>query len=371
MSVQVCICGGGALGHVIAGYLGSKPGYKVHVLTSRPEQWSNTLLVNDCEGKQFRGDIHLISSDPETVIPGSNIVLLCLPGYAIENVLSKIKPWLNSSIMVGSVVSSTGFFFIAHRVLEGSIPLFGFQRTPFICRVDSYGTSANLLGYKKQLQLATLRVADTQQLALRIENMFDTPVVLLDSFLEVSFTNSNPLLHPSRLYTLFGQDEKGRVYDTQPGFYSDWDNEASEMLIACDKEFYRVLDKLPVDKNKIPTILAHYESSGVESLTQKLRSIPAFANIKVPMKKTEVGFVLDFNNRYFTEDFLFGLLILKSVAEAVAVKTPHIDSILYWGQMILNKTYLNEQGELIRENLSDTGYVSPEVLKEIITSNSQ
>lgn len=41
------------------------------------------------------------------------MVLICLPGYAIAKTLEAIKPFLDSDTIVGTVVSSTGFFFEA------------------------------------------------------------------------------------------------------------------------------------------------------------------------------------------------------------------------------------------------------------------
>ncbi|NDV60033.1 NAD/NADP octopine/nopaline dehydrogenase family protein [Bacteroides sp. 519] len=366
MSKQICICGGGALGHVIAGYLGSKVNYKVNLLTSKPEKWSNLISINDCFEKQFLGQIHCISSNPQDVVENSDVILFCLPGYAIETTLIKIKPWLNSSMIIGSVVASTGFFFIAHKVLKKETSLFGFQRTPFICRIDQYGASANLLGYKKQLCLATLNIDHPETLITEVEKMFDTPTVLAETFLEVSFTNSNPLLHPARLYALFGLNSKNTIYNSIPGFYSDWNDKSSELLIACDKEFNSILEKLPINKDKIPTILEHYNSTNASTLTQKIRSIPAFSNIKAPMKHASEGFILDINNRYFTEDFPFGILILKSVAEILGIKTPYINQILLWGQQVMDKIYLNDNGDLLKKELMGTGYISSDVFREMM-----
>ena len=41
----ICICGGGSLGHVIAGWLSAKGKAKVNILTGRPESWGNSVIV--------------------------------------------------------------------------------------------------------------------------------------------------------------------------------------------------------------------------------------------------------------------------------------------------------------------------------------
>lgn len=79
----ICICGGGGLGHTIAASLNHN-GYQVNLLTGHPEQWSNHIHVTDCNGTIITGEIAKISKYPEEVIPFSDIILLCVPGYLIQ-----------------------------------------------------------------------------------------------------------------------------------------------------------------------------------------------------------------------------------------------------------------------------------------------
>ena len=106
----VCICGGGALGLVVASVLSSTQQLTVHMLTAHPQQWSHTIEAVDSEGKVYQGALETISDNPADVIPQSDIVLLCLPGFLIEQTLERIKSYISSQA-VGSIVSSTGFFF--------------------------------------------------------------------------------------------------------------------------------------------------------------------------------------------------------------------------------------------------------------------
>lgn len=145
MIENVCICGGGSLGHVVAGWL-SVRGVNVSILTRRPEKWDKCLTVNTCDGKNLEAELVKVSSEAMDVIPQADVVLFCLPGFANEGELKKILPYLRKDAFVGTVFSSTGFFFKALDILPESQPLFGFQRVPFISRVETYGHSANLAG---------------------------------------------------------------------------------------------------------------------------------------------------------------------------------------------------------------------------------
>ena len=211
MSINICICGGGGLGHVIAGVAAHK-GFNVSVLTRHPEQWNPSLLIENCRGNTFSGSLACVTANPAEVIPHSDIVLLCLPGFAIEEELLHIQPFLQEKTCIGSVVSCTGFFFTAYRILGKTASLFGFQRAPFIARVQTYGQKALLLGYKKELQIATVNISKSDILLRTLQEMLDTPVRMLHHFLEASLTNSNPLLHPARLYSLFHTWSRGKTY---------------------------------------------------------------------------------------------------------------------------------------------------------------
>ncbi len=327
---KICICGGGNLGHVCAGFLSAQSDVEVKLLTTHPDSWSSTIIVDDPDGKAYHGHLSCISSVPAEVLLGVDIVLLCLPGYAIHPTLQKIAPYISDSVWVGSVVSSTGFFFEAMKILPKN-PLFGFQRVPFISRITEYGRRAVLKGYKKSLSVAIEQTDDEQHICDTLQELFDVPIVLMDSYYEVSLSNSNPLLHPARLYTMWKDWHPGVVYEKNPFFYSDWTLEASELLIKMDYEFQALLRALNIREDAIPTILDYYECSNPKSLAQKFHDIPAFKGILSPMIQTSNGFFPDFHSRYFTEDFPYGMRYIVETAAKVQAPIPTIDRVYQWG----------------------------------------
>lgn len=330
--MKICICGGGNLGHVTAGFLSSQENLQVALLTSRPEQWSRYPEVIDNDGRTFRGQLNKISSDPKLVIPDADMVLICLPGFAIHDVLIDIRPFLDEQTWVGAIVSSTGFFFEAMKVLPKSQPLFGFQRVPFIARIVNYGHVAELKGYKESLSVAIEQTEAKEEIRLTLEHMFKTPTRLLGSYYEASLSNSNPLLHTSRLYTMWKDWKPGLSYEENPQFYSDWTIEAAQLLIDMDKEFQGLIRALGLKEGCIPPVLTYYESTDAVSLTEKLHSIPAFKGILSPMKLDKFGkYVPDFESRYFTEDFPYGMKLIVETAYKHHVETPLIDEVFRWG----------------------------------------
>jgi hypothetical protein len=331
--MKICICGGGNLGHVCAGFLANR-GYQVSILTTKPERWNSELKIVAPDGI-FSGMISLISSNPKEVISQAEMVLVCLPGFAIHDELVKIKPYLSKETIVGSVVSSTGFFFEAFKVLPSDIPLFGFQRVPFISRIIDYGKKAELKGYKDTLHVAIENTSEKEPIRAELEKLFEKPVSIADSYYEVSLSNSNPILHPARLYTMWKDWQPGIVYPRNPQFYAEWTVEASTLLLKMDDEFQQLLKVLGLKAGCIPSILDYYESTDAISLTQKLHDIKAFQGIPSPMKEVEGGWIPDFSSRYFTEDFPYGMRFIVETAHEQNVAIPTIEEIYQWG---LSKT---------------------------------
>ena len=335
--MKICICGGGNLGHVIAGFVAAQHVYEVCVLTRHPERWSQELIIDAPNDVSYSGKLTGVFNDAKKAVSNAELVLLCLPGYAIRETLLQIKDFLRADTPVGSVISSTGFFFEAISLLPATQPLFGFQRVPFISRLTEYGHRARLMGYKESLNMAVEHTQHGEKLQQVMSDLLKTPVHLLGSYYEVALSNSNPLLHPARLYDLWSDWHEGIVYTRVPLFYEEWTERAAQLYIDMDGELQRLIDALPVKCGHIQTVLEYYESTDATSLARKLRSIEAFKGIKAPMKETAEGFVPDFQSRYFTEDFPYGLALVKRLAKEHNVSVPTIDRVLEWGMKTLGE----------------------------------
>ncbi len=332
----ICIVGGGNLAHVCAGFLGAQKGVKIRILTRQPEKWTGGgggVEVMDAMNRRFRAVPERIPSTPQEAVMGAYIVLFCLPGFAIREMLERIKPYVTSSILVGTVISSTGFFFQAFDVLPHDIPLFGFQRVPFISRIVEYGKSAKLLGYKSSHRIAVENTDSKGVIAKNLETLFQGPFEVLENHLAVSLSNSNPLLHTARLYTMFKDGDV--LYPYNPLFYAEWTDEASEVLIRMDAELQSLLDRLGLPIGSIPPILEYYGCQDTFSLTRKIRSIPAFQEISSPMIQDVNAYRIDFKSRYFAEDFLYGLRFIHDLVIQRSIDAPTIINVYKWGIKLL------------------------------------
>lgn len=334
ISIRFAICGGGGLGHNCAGVLSSIKGVKVDMLTNRPEKWNQRFRVNTPDDGCIIGKLDSISSDPKDIIPNADIVFLCLPAFLVEKTILKIKPYLKPGAIVGSVFGCTGFFIYAHKHLQKDTKLFAFQRVPYVSRVVEYGKESNLLGYRDKLIMAIENIDQSHQFQHLIEELFKERVELCDSFYEVTLSNSNPILHTGRLFTMW-HDWDGKPFDKCSLFYNEWTIETSQLEIEMDREFFNLLDSLKIKTTFIETLLEHYESTDALSMTAKIKSIKPLSTILSPMKKLDNGWVPDFSSRYFTEDFPYGLKFIHDLAHEKNILCPKIDMVYNWGMSMI------------------------------------
>lgn len=334
---NVCIVGGGSLGHVIAGWLSNK-GLSVNILTRRPNDWGRNLKIRTPEGC-FTASLNKVSSEPQIVIPQADVVLLTVPGYANKAELLAIKPYLKTDAYVGGVFCSSGFFFEALRILPEYTKLWGFQRVPFISRTTDYGKEANLLGYRPEFNIAIEHAPESEKEEFRkwVEDKFGSKTLLKRNYLEVSITNSNPILHTARLYTMFADWDINSRVDHNILFYEEWTIEAAELLIKMDQELFHILEHLPVTPGYLIPLLEYYESADATSLKNKLSSISGLKGISSPMVEDINGWYPDFTNRYFTEDFGFSLRYIWELGKKYNVATPNIDKVYEWGKSKINQ----------------------------------
>ncbi len=335
MNKNLCICGGGNLGQVIAGYIAAKKDVMVNVLTRKPECWRQEMIVRLPGDETLVGKLNLVTDNAQEALKNVGIVLFCLPGNANKEELLNIKPHVSKDCFVGSVFCSTGFFFEAFEVLGKNQPLWGFQRVPFTARLVEYGKEAELKTFKPNYYIAVENTPLKEEFRSIVQELFDRPTTLLTNYYEATFTNSNPLFHTARLYQMFKDWEPGKYYPNSIGFHDDWDDATSEIYIQMDEDLMRLLNVLPVKKGYLPTILDYYESKDAASLTRKIKSIYANKGYGTPMIETKKGWIPDISSRYFQEEFRLSLKYVYDKAHELNVEIPVIDMVFNWGVKML------------------------------------
>ncbi len=324
--MKVCVYGGGHIAHSIVAAVSQVQ--DVNVVTRRPAQWASRVdaLQN---GLLIEGKHNVIPTSLASSCADADIVFIALPQFAFGDAISVIEPIAHTGQTFCLVPAPAKCARYAERLSEKGADVVAFQRVPFIARTIEYGKSVSMSSPRSGLALMVSSPKLEVEWDAKCRLWFGCGTRYLSSFLVAAFSNSNPLLHPSRLVELF-KDWNGNPYPFAPLFYADWTDESSRLYIEADREMAEIMRRYPVIdmEHDYESVLNHYGVSNCSELTLKIRSIPSFKTIASPMRKGGGGWVPDFDSRYFTEDVPFGTRTIQEYARQVEVETPGIDFLV-------------------------------------------
>lgn len=333
--MKVCIVGGGHIGTTLACYIKHHdPEKHVALYTRHPERFKTEIKCNDIEGKfSYNTAIDIISNEPGIAAEKADIVYIALPHFAVEKAFEDISPYVGKNAYIGVLPGGGGCEFFFKNYFDDSKTLFGFQRVPFTAKLERYGEETNLKSWKPFSVVATLQKDRIHAACERIEAC-GLKTKKATNYLEVALTPTNPILHTSRTHEIFGGYDRDYEFARKQKFYVGWTDEASKTLLEMDRELHKLLDAIiEIDTSAIRPLSEHYESPSIEALTAKINSIPTFQSVFAPMKESPSGngtFVADVSSRMFTEDFPWGLAVIRSYCDYFEVDAPMMDKILSW-----------------------------------------
>lgn len=331
--MKITIVGGGNIGTQFAVHCAEK-GHEVTVATSKPEVFDTHLSIVDENGTiSHEGDICQATNDPSVGYGDADFIMVTLPAHFMKDCADDVYRYSKPTAIIGVVPGNGGSECAFHRSIERGNTFFLMERVPAIARLVEKGKCVRSTGYRGELHISSLPSAKARECCDLIEGIFDIPCIAIPGILNLTMTPSNPILHTTRLRTIFGDYGQGVVYGKIPLFYEDWDDASSKLLLACDEEVQKICRALP-GLQYVKSLKDHYESQTVEAMTRKLSGIPAFKGIRTPSVAVEGGFIPDLHSRYFTADFSFGLSIIQQIGRFAGIPTPDINETMEWYQGI-------------------------------------
>lgn len=337
--LNIAVLGGGNVGTQFACKCASK-GYSVNLYTSRPEEFDDTLEIVDEFENITAGKTHLISSDLGKTVNGCNLIFVTYPANYLNDLGEKLYPFIRKNVILFMLPGTGGAEFAFHKCIQKGAILAGLQRVPSVARIEHKGKRVRCEGLRSELLLASIPNSHAYELSAFMSDLWGIKCTALPNYLSVTLTPSNPILHPTRLKTLFNDYSEGKVYDRNPLFYGEWNDESSRLLIACDEEFQMMLRKIErLDLRNVKSLKLHYESNTAEEMTRKLRSIKSLHHLLSPMIKVENGWIPDFTSRYFASDFPYGLAIIEEFARITDSPVPNIDDTMKWYRQVTGDTH--------------------------------
>lgn len=334
--MNITIVGGGNIGTQFAVHCAHK-GHSVTVFSSKPERFSQELQCVDAQGAIFcTGPLRQATADPLMAFGDADVIFVTVPADCMHPYAEHILPHIRPGVKLGLIPGTGGGECVFRDALDKGAVIFGLQRVPAVARLREYGKTVCSTGYRSELFAAALPKRYTEDCCQLLTDIFDIPCTPLPDYLNLTLTPSNPILHTTRLKNLYGDYIPGKVYPEIPLFYQHWNDETSRLLIACDEEVQALCRALTdFDLSGVKSLKIHYESNTPEEMTAKISSIAAFQGLTSPHKPVAGGFIPDFESRYFTADFSYGLTILVQLARMAGISAPHMEATLHWYETIV------------------------------------
>ena len=357
--MNVTIVGGGNIGTQFAVHYAEK-GNKVTMFTSKPKKFNRELIVIDeNEDIIHKGIIEKATSDCKEAFENADLIFVITPAYTMEAEANKILPYVKEGMKICLVPGTGGGECAFKKCIDKGAILFGVQRVPSVARLVEYGHITRAVGYRNEMFVSSIPNKYVDECKQIIEDGIGIKTSVLPNYLNITLTPSNPILHTSRLRTIFKNFKEGIEYDHLPLFYEDWNNETSELLFKMDDEVQRIcktIDKL--DLSYVKSLKIHYESNTPESMTKKISSIDGFKGLTTPGLKLDDGkYIPDLSSRYFTADFPYGLKILVEIADLIDIDVPYLKETMDWYYSIVgnnidefdfSKYGINSKDDLIK-----------------------
>jgi NAD/NADP octopine/nopaline dehydrogenase, alpha-helical domain len=374
----LAICGGGNAAHAVAVVASQNfDGDIVWLRGSEEKAESLRRGVFSAGGLRSTGvitglanKVRTISSDPQEIIPGADLVFLVVPAFAHVTWLEKIAPHLKTTAVFGALPARSGFEFDVLRMIPGVRPgggrqIFGLQTLPWSTRVQQPGKLANIGALKAKVFVATLPGSHAASLAPLLSTLLGTEVIASPNFLNLTLGNPGQIIHPGIMYGWFSK-WSGKRYreDEIPRFFADLTDCTGKIVQSLSNDVIAVAQKIGAASNgklDMSATLPIYEwlcmsypaqTADFSSVASCFRTGPIQAR-KAPMAEVAPGeFVPDFQYRYISEDVPYGLAIAKSIGQMADVATPTLDAVIDWSQNKLGKRYL-VNGKLAGEDVHE------------------
>lgn len=351
--LNITVCGGGRTGHLAAILFKQLKGVGVSLLTGNESVVRNHgmsgLKAYLPDGKIISARLDVVSTSAGQALKDADIVIITVPAHARPDLLERIRDYLpdDRKVFVGAMPGFCGFDWQAERILlsRENVVIWGMKDVPHIAADLDPGKSIRMGGAKATLYVATHEresPEDKLRLLEILRTLYSSEVRLLASYLEITLTPGNPIMHPPALYGLIGP--YGQWFNRPFGGPCCWWSDCSELgayfIQRCDEEnqaIKKAAEKcLKMDlsgvKPLINEIVEGYgeQISDTSSMLTVLRTNKAYSSIRIPMVPTEDGYVVDRSCRAFHEDAAFGLELLVEMARSMSVPCPHMQEILEW-----------------------------------------
>ncbi|PAB58787.1 NAD/NADP octopine/nopaline dehydrogenase family protein [Anaeromicrobium sediminis] len=295
------------------------------------------ILYKKREGGEQFITPDLLTTDICEAIEGAQIIMLTIPGFAIEVFAEILAPVVEED----QIIFFNGAAAMACVRFVNKAKEMGITKKFKIAEANSltYGTRAfpdeavvEMSLYVNKLYFAAYPSSNTEELLKSCIQVYDC-LVPATNIWETTLANGNPEVHPGPCLLNAGRIEysKGEFWLYREGITKHTAN----IIKAIEKERLDLGKKLGFDLEgaALGRATRGYFSESEGELYELFNNSEVFAQIKGPLSVT---------SRYFTEDISTGLVLWSSIGKAIGVETPAIDSVITLGGALLERDFYDE-----------------------------
>ncbi|MVP00118.1 NAD/NADP octopine/nopaline dehydrogenase family protein [Paenibacillus lutrae] len=360
---RVAILGAGNGGITAAADLKAK-GFEI-ALFEMPEFGGNLdgirkqggILLQDTKGEAFY-EVDVVTTDLEEAIRGAQIVMLTVPGFAIELFAGQLAPLVSEEqVILLNGAAAMGCVRFVNKARE-----LGIQKEFKIAETNSltYGTRAfpgearvELSLRVKKLFFAAYPHENSKELLAVCSQIYDC-FVLADNIWHTTLENGNPEVHPGPSLL-----NAGRIDYSEGEFwlYREGITEHTvKVLRAIERERMAIGQAFGFQLEDAVQSRARrgYFRNEEEDLQTLFNTSEVFTQIKGPHSV---------KSRYFTEDISSGLVLWSDLGKAAGVPTPNIDAVIVLGGSLLDTDFYRDG--LTLQKLGFEGYTFRKLIESV------
>jgi hypothetical protein len=353
----------------VAGLIASQPDWRCTVYAPRSDGadvWRAGVSnggIRLCYAAEDGGEIvhgapAAISKNAGDVVPGCELIILCLPALAFDENAAAIAPFVDQGAMIGAICGTNGVDWCIDAAMASvgrtpdSYGVFALQNLPWACRVSQPGVSVDVLGVKPFMEIAARPSAELDTLASTLGDLIRVPLrPVAGGFVGIGLSNLCQVIHPAVIHDNFVDWDGHTPYTDKPLFYQGLSEQAANDMASVSDEIqairaylenrYAGLDLSVVVHIYDWTMRAYGKYITDDStLRTRFASNRAYEGLTCPMLPDGDGWRPDFQARYLSEDIPYNLVAVRGLAELCGVSTPTIDRLITWSQEALGREYL-------------------------------
>ena len=300
------------------------------------------ILLQEKDGEVL-SKIHLVTTDIKKAIENAQVIMLTIPGFAVEAFAEQLAPIVDENqIILLNGAASMGCVRFVNKARE-----LGINKKFKIAELNTltYGTRGFADEARVELSLRVKKVfissypATLNDEIVPICRQIYDNLVIAKNIWQTTLENGNPEVHPGPSLLNAGRIEysNGEFWLYKEGITKY----TSNIIKAVEKERIALGKAFGFDVDG--AIQGRYErgyfSTNEGEIHELFNNSEVFTSIKGPLSVT---------SRYFTEDISTGLVLWSELGKVLNVPTPNIDAIITLGSSLL-KTDFYEEGLTLKK----------------------